>query len=485
MSYAMADLSIFQKRRQKTADEKSVVSLVSETSRIYEISTRLVTLAFKHRQRAEADARARIAVLEIVRVLDQTEEAKTEEKTQGKSLVRRTIEKVFKTVGRKLFENIVKPIFRFAIRMAMNVVRTTLTAVLEYVLVPAAEFIVGFALANPITAGIFAALLVTGGGYWIWKKFFSEDATKPELAKPEIAQTAALTSAGSASAAVDTSDVAVTDQDQTLAQSVETGPTLTNIIEKPLQFVKSKLAPSKSTKFTGFGDDVDRYIKESSKLSSVPEDVLRGFVKMEAGWTGAMSPTGAIGTGQFIQPTWDALAATPDGIAIGMTKIGARFRTPQDPRFNKRINTLATGLLAAQNARLLAKYGIPLTGENLYMLHNVGPGIIQVMLGRPASAAVLKAMQQNGMLSGQTAQQFLIMQKQKFNAQYMLANSSTTMNTANKTQYADGVIVPKKTENAEAAQAAAQGANNQQASNASSSDRQIIRGKGKTLIEVS
>jgi hypothetical protein len=77
------------------------------------------------------------------------------------------------------------------------------------------------------------------------------------------------------------------------------------------------------------------------------------------------------------------------------------------------------------------------------------------------------------------------MQKQKFNTQYTIANSSAVVDTSNTVRYANGVIVPKKGENPEAAQVASQGANNQQANNASTSDKQIIRGKGKTLIEVS
>ena len=108
-------------------------------------------------------------------------------------------------------------------------------------------------------------------------------------------------------------------------------------------------------KFKGFGADVDRYIKEASAQFGIPEDVMRGIVKMESGWTGAMSPTGAIGTGQFVKGTWDDLADTRDGKNIGMTKIGSRFRTAQDPRYDKRVSTLATALLAKKNAEILRK----------------------------------------------------------------------------------------------------------------------------------
>lgn len=175
--------------------------------------------------------------------------------------------------------------------------------------------------------------------------------------------------------------------------------------------------------FKGFGDDVDGHIKEASQKYGISEDVMRGFVKMEGGWTGAMSPTGAIGTGQFIQSTWDGLAKTKEGQYIGMTKIGNRFRKEDDPRRDKRANTMATGLLAKQNAEILKKNGLEATGENLYMMHNIGPGVIQAMKGGKVSDATMLAMKQNGMNEGMTAQDFVAFQKQRYNSHYNQANA--------------------------------------------------------------
>lgn len=175
--------------------------------------------------------------------------------------------------------------------------------------------------------------------------------------------------------------------------------------------------------FKGFGDDVDAHIKEASEKYGISEDVMRGFVKMEGGWTGAMSPTGAIGTGQFIQSTWDGLAKTKEGQDIGMTKIGNRFRKEDDPRRDKRTNTLATGLLAKQNAEILKKNGLEATGENLYMMHNIGPGVIQAMKGGKVSDATMLAMKQNGMKDGMTPQDFVAFQKQRYNSHYNQANA--------------------------------------------------------------
>ncbi|MCG5950874.1 hypothetical protein MER83_20630, partial [Acinetobacter baumannii] len=183
-----------------------------------------------------------------------------------------------------------------------------------------------------------------------------------------------------------------------------------------------KNSVAKSYSFS-FGKDVDRYISEAAIRYGLDEQVLRGFIKMEDGWTGKMSPTGAIGTGQFIQSTWDNLAKTAEGKAIGMTKIGKRFRTKNDPRFDKRVNTLATGLLAKQNADLLTKNGLPVTGENLYMLHNIGPGIIPALKGsNKVSSKTLTAMRQNGLKKGMSPTQFVEFQKGRFNKQYNLAN---------------------------------------------------------------
>lgn len=182
---------------------------------------------------------------------------------------------------------------------------------------------------------------------------------------------------------------------------------------------------SKSSSFKGFGEDIDAHITEASLKYGIGEDVLRGFIKMEAGWGNQMSPTGAIGVGQFTQGTWDALAKTEEGKAIGMTKIGKDFRTNQDPRYNKKINTLATALLAKQNADLLKKKGMEPTGENLYMVHNIGPGFINAATGGKVHPATLKAMQQNGMKPGMTPEDFIEYQKGRFNSHYQAANGSS------------------------------------------------------------
>lgn len=211
---------------------------------------------------------------------------------------------------------------------------------------------------------------------------------------------------------------------QYVKSAVEKGvAAATGVAKATVGAVKGTVSSSNPNYAFSFGKKVDGYIKEASKKYGIPEDVLRGFVKMENGWTGKMSPTGAIGTGQFIQSTWDGLAKSKEGKAIGMTVIGSRFRTKADPRYDKRINTLATGLLAQQNAQVLKKYGLPVTGENLYLAHNIGAETFaRALSGKGASKKGRLAMLQNGMKANETPQQFVLRQAGIFKKHYKAAN---------------------------------------------------------------
>ncbi|QFR56605.1 hypothetical protein CPT_Mendera_056 [Stenotrophomonas phage Mendera] len=216
--------------------------------------------------------------------------------------------------------------------------------------------------------------------------------------------------------------------------------------------------------FNGFGAEVDSHIAEAAQMYGLPEDVLRGFVKMEGGWTGKMSPTGAIGTGQFTQGTWNSLAGTAEGQAIGMTRIDrSNFRQANDPRRNDRTNTLATGLLAKQNADILRRNGLDVTGENLYMLHNIGPGVIPALKGsNSVSASTLDAMRKNGMTGNMSPTDFVKFQTGRFQSHYEAANRVQGVNTglgkpmaesandARKTQQVVPVVVQAPTQTVKA-----------------------------------
>lgn len=186
----------------------------------------------------------------------------------------------------------------------------------------------------------------------------------------------------------------------------------------------------KPQKFDGFGPEMDTYIRVAAQKYGIDEKVLRGFVKMEAGWKGARSYTGATGVGQFTLRTWNDLASTPEGKEIGMTRISSgMIGKENDPRRDNKINTLATALLARNNAKALAKKKAPVTGENLYMVHNIGPGVIPALAGEPVTnPEVIKGMKINavGMKGGFSGPaQFLEWQKNNFLTHYASANAVT------------------------------------------------------------
>ena len=213
-------------------------------------------------------------------------------------------------------------------------------------------------------------------------------------------------------------------------------------VEKPAGAPAPSVPAKPSGKFSGFGKDNDKNISDASKRFGMDEKVMRGFVKMEAGYTGKMSPTGAIGIGQFTEEsagrggqknkkgeiiqdgTWNSLAKTPEGIDIGMRLITPdNFRTDRDPRYDQRVNMMATALLAKNNAKMLEAAGMPASGENLYMMHNIGPGFITAMQGGTVSQKTLDAMGHNGMKPGQSPADFVKMQKDRFNNHMAQANS--------------------------------------------------------------
>lgn len=182
------------------------------------------------------------------------------------------------------------------------------------------------------------------------------------------------------------------------------------------------LGDIKPQKFAGFDRDMDLFIHEAAAKFNIDEKTLRGFIKMEGGWTGAMSPTGALGPGQFTQGTWDYLAKTAEGRAIGMKPIHNCYQKSCDPRRDRRINTLATALLMVRNGKDLERKGIPPTPENLYMAHNMGPGFVKAIYGKGKfSHDTRRNINVNGG-RGMTPQQFINFQKRRFLQHYADAN---------------------------------------------------------------
>ena len=194
----------------------------------------------------------------------------------------------------------------------------------------------------------------------------------------------------------------------------------------------------KKGSFTGFGENNDKNIAIASKKYGMDEKAMRGFVKMEGGWKGDVSSTGAIGAGQFIVKTWNDLAKTEPGQEIGMTPVTEENKgTDSDPRFNNQVNIMATALLAKDNARILKAAGLKADTGNLYMMHNIGPGVIPALKGSDnVSPRVINGMMKNGMKSDQTPTEFVRMQKEKFNKHYEIANAAGVNTTVPTTQVA-------------------------------------------------
>lgn len=189
--------------------------------------------------------------------------------------------------------------------------------------------------------------------------------------------------------------------------------------------------------FSGFGREVDAYIKEASQRYQISEPMLRGLVKIEDGWYGNRSPTGALGVGQFTYSTWNWLAGTPEGQRIGMRYITARTRgTSADPRRHKRINTLATALLARWHIGEFQQRGIRVSDEHLYLAHNIGlDGLHRAIKGR-STRVDIQNMRRNGMKKGMSVRGFLHYQSNRYNESKAIANFQRSPQPSNQSFYA-------------------------------------------------
>ena len=138
-----------------------------------------------------------------------------------------------------------------------------------------------------------------------------------------------------------------------------------------------------------FGGGVDEHLHEVALRYQISENTLRGIDLKEGGWTGKDLQTNAIGVGQFTYETWNGLVKLypKEAAAIGMKEISTGARnTAQDPRRNKRANSLAMALFITKEIDpRLKKEGIPVIDENRYLVYNIGTGIIPLLAGKKLS----------------------------------------------------------------------------------------------------
>lgn len=186
------------------------------------------------------------------------------------------------------------------------------------------------------------------------------------------------------------------------------------------------LCNTQSIAFKGFGQDVDTYIAEAAARYQISEVMLRGLVKIEHGWNNEISPTGAVGVGQFTTNTWNWVAQQAEGKRLGMPLVTSDNRgTAQDPRLNKRLNTFATAFLIRWHMEQFISRGIAVTDANLYMAHNIGlDGFHRSLLGQ-ATASDIKNMRLNGMKPHMSVKNFIVFQKQRYHSHKQIANGYT------------------------------------------------------------
>lgn len=178
--------------------------------------------------------------------------------------------------------------------------------------------------------------------------------------------------------------------------------------------------------FSGFGAELDGYIRLAAERYQVSETMLRGLVKFEDGWDGKISPTGASGVGQFTVGTWNWLSETERGRQLGMAPVTKYNRgTRYDPRHNRFINTFATALLARWHIEQFSERRIPISDENLYMAHNIGlEGLHRALLGT-STRDDIKNMRRNGMKPWMGVADFMAYQKNRYNTHKYEANFLT------------------------------------------------------------
>lgn len=210
-----------------------------------------------------------------------------------------------------------------------------------------------------------------------------------------------------------------------------------------------------------FGGGVDEHLHEASQRYKISEATLRGFALKEGGWTGKDSSTGAIGVGQFTESTWRGLIQNfpQEAAAIGMTHINnGNRKKANDPRRNKRVNSLAMALYITKEIDLsLKRNGIPITDENRYLVYNVGNGVLPLLAGKTIKNAkqrekLEKFMRVNGKKANETQQQWLKRQGASINTFKTKANVVNNP-IAKHNQQVTKAIQSKKEANTKAIQA--------------------------------
>lgn len=164
----------------------------------------------------------------------------------------------------------------------------------------------------------------------------------------------------------------------------------------------------------GMPADIQQKIRVSAEAHGLDPEMMLSIAAMESGGNpNAISSTGAIGVYQFVGKT--------------ATNIGIKDRFDVDQNIDGAMR------LTLQNAAVLEKHGLPLTPENIYMAHQLGPSAaIDLIRGSQAGKSVgdLKSSTRSGMgfnygSSSSSASEYLAKNRQALMARYerVVANS--------------------------------------------------------------
>lgn len=120
-------------------------------------------------------------------------------------------------------------------------------------------------------------------------------------------------------------------------------------------------------------------------IEQMAEVRMREYVNALVGKESSGNPyakaktSSALGLGQFVDRTWEALVNSAEGKAAGLT---------MDGRTDAAQSLKGVAILTRQNARSLERAGLPVTGKTAYLAHFLGPsGAIKLLKANPYAVA--------------------------------------------------------------------------------------------------
>lgn len=183
--------------------------------------------------------------------------------------------------------------------------------------------------------------------------------------------------------------------------------TYTDVEAQRIRALKNSSANTSADLDGGMSLEIQDKISAQAKRHGLDPVMMQKIVAMESGGNpNAISRTGAIGLFQFT-------GSTATGIGI-------------KNRFDVDENIEGGMALTKQNIRMLKKQGLPITAENIYMMHQLGPKAArEVIRGAQTgkskaelSAETQKAMNHNFGANSKTASEYLAVNRNALDSRY-------------------------------------------------------------------